>query len=167
MNEEFKEELDKNGDLVSIEFEAGERKYKFDIKETKKSEKYIVVHEINQINEEKIKKTKLMIFQNQIKNFVKHFNKAIQEIYPSEEINLYKEISTPIKKKKRNSSEKAYTLDDKRKIHPNAYRKWTQEDNELLLEFHEQGKSTKELSDLFGRDKGAIQSRIKKILEAE
>ena len=58
---------------------------------------------------------------------------------------------------------KAYSVEKIREKHKHAYMPWTEEDdNKLELLFCE-GKSTKELSELFGRNKGAINSRIKKL----
>lgn len=49
-----------------------------------------------------------------------------------------------------------------RKDYPNAYKKWTEKDDKLLVEMSHQGKSVKELAEYFGRRKGAIRSRLKK-----
>lgn len=48
-------------------------------------------------------------------------------------------------------------------IYPNAYEKWTTEDDEKLVFFVKKKKSIKELCDIFGRNEGAILSRIKKL----
>lgn len=50
-----------------------------------------------------------------------------------------------------------------KKTHQQAYEPWSVEaDEKLTLLFH-QGKTTKELSAIFGRTRGAIRSRIKKL----
>jgi DNA-binding transcriptional regulator WhiA len=47
--------------------------------------------------------------------------------------------------------------------HKNAYSKWNDKaDNQLCFLFH-QGISIEQLSELFGRTKGAIRSRLKKL----
>lgn len=48
-------------------------------------------------------------------------------------------------------------------LHANAYTPWTKNDDEKLVKLHEQGLSTKELCEIFGRNSGAIRSRIKKL----
>ncbi len=51
-----------------------------------------------------------------------------------------------------------------KKTHSQAYEPWSEEaDRKLTLLFH-QGKTVKELSEIFGRTKGAIRSRIQKLL---
>ncbi len=60
---------------------------------------------------------------------------------------------------------KAYTIDEKRRQYPNAYKPWIPADDEQLIALHNDGKSTKELASIFGRNEGAIRSRIKKLLE--
>ncbi|MFI6526343.1 hypothetical protein [Streptomyces uncialis] len=58
---------------------------------------------------------------------------------------------------------KAYTVDSKRQLHPNAYKPWEPEDEKRLAERCSQGASLPELSQEFGRNEGAIASRLLKI----
>ncbi|MFI5799753.1 hypothetical protein [Streptomyces sp. NPDC051677] len=58
---------------------------------------------------------------------------------------------------------KAYTVEEKRRIHPNAYAPWSAEDEQLLAERCAQGVSLAELSREFGRNPGGIASRLVKI----
>ncbi|MBR4239655.1 MAG: hypothetical protein IKQ03_09630 [Prevotella sp.] len=59
--------------------------------------------------------------------------------------------------------QKAYSIEEKRKKHPNAYKSWSKEDDELLMQMYSSGRTIKELSELFKRGIGAISSRIKKL----
>ncbi len=63
------------------------------------------------------------------------------------------------------SEEKAYTIEEKRKQYPNAYKPWTPDDDEQFIAFCKEGTDTKELSALFKRSEGAIRSRIRKLTE--
>lgn len=58
---------------------------------------------------------------------------------------------------------KAYTVEEKRKSHPNAYVRWTPEDEARLADRCAEGASLDELSGEFGRNLGAIASRLIKI----
>ncbi|MFB7136365.1 hypothetical protein ACFCZY_32910 [Streptomyces sp. NPDC056237] len=58
---------------------------------------------------------------------------------------------------------KAYTVEAKRQLHPNAYKPWEPEDDQRLAERCAQGASLPELSKEFGRYEGAIASRLLKI----
>lgn len=60
--------------------------------------------------------------------------------------------------------QKAYTLEEKRAQYPNAYQPWTNEDDALLLRLSASGKSMIELCEIFGRNQGAIASRLRKYL---
>ena len=62
------------------------------------------------------------------------------------------------------SKEKAYTLDEKRKQFPNAYKPWSTEDDKLLITLHYENRSIKELMSIFKRNEGAIHSRIQKLV---
>lgn len=58
---------------------------------------------------------------------------------------------------------KAYSLDEKRLENPEAYKKWSsEEDSDLVHNFY-QGKKVKEIALLLGRNEGAINSRLKKL----
>ncbi|WP_455629068.1 HD domain-containing protein [Parabacteroides chinchillae] len=59
--------------------------------------------------------------------------------------------------------EPAYSVEACRIDYPNAYMPWTQEDDDKLEELFCEGKTTKELSDIFQRKQGAIHSRVKKL----
>lgn len=58
---------------------------------------------------------------------------------------------------------KSYSLEEKRKEYKNAYFKWTKEDDERLGALFCSGTSIMELSEIFGRNYGAIHSRLKKL----
>lgn len=54
-----------------------------------------------------------------------------------------------------------------KQLHPNAYAKWSQEDDAILLELHKQGASLEEIMIRFERNEGAIRARLKKLLMDE
>ncbi|MGW9030049.1 hypothetical protein ACWGQ5_39335 [Streptomyces sp. NPDC055722] len=58
---------------------------------------------------------------------------------------------------------KAYTVEEKRRLHPNAYKPWEPEDEERLAQRCAQGASLAELAQEFGRNEGAVASRLIKI----
>jgi hypothetical protein len=59
--------------------------------------------------------------------------------------------------------EKAYSVEEIRLKNPNAYAKWSNEDDDRLEQLYCQGSSVGELTKLLGRNRGAIESRIKKL----
>lgn len=69
----------------------------------------------------------------------------------------------PRRKKQSTEDRPAYSYTEKRLDHKNAYERWTGErDTELKLMFY-QGINIKDLATHFGRNPGAIRSRLKKI----
>ena len=58
---------------------------------------------------------------------------------------------------------KAYTVEEKRKVHPNAYAPWSAEEEQYLAERCAQGASLAELAREFGRNQGGIASRLIRI----
>ena len=55
-----------------------------------------------------------------------------------------------------------YSVDEKRREHPKAYEKWSQEDDDRLQEMYAAGHGVAELAKHFERNEGAIRSRLKK-----
>lgn len=58
---------------------------------------------------------------------------------------------------------KNHYMNEIRKTHKQAYSPWSIEDDEKLKILFKQGVETKELSKIFERNIGAIESRIKKL----
>ena len=57
-------------------------------------------------------------------------------------------------------STKAYCVAQIRKTYPNAYRPWRDDDDKQLLQLHRKGMGCVELAAIFGRNVGAISSRL-------
>ncbi|SCL12954.1 hypothetical protein GA0070616_0076 [Micromonospora nigra] len=57
----------------------------------------------------------------------------------------------------------AYTMDDLRQVHPNSHRPWTPEDDDRLARRAAEGAGIAELMEEFGRNHGAITSRLARV----
>ena len=66
-------------------------------------------------------------------------------------------------RKARESTETSYFVEEIRKTHEMAYMPWTFEDDNKLCNLKQLGHSISELATHFGRNKGAISSRLKKL----
>ena len=62
-----------------------------------------------------------------------------------------------------NGIDKTYSVDEVKTRHKDAYKPWTQELDDELTVMYCEGINTKDLAKHFGRTKGAIRSRIKKL----
>lgn len=58
---------------------------------------------------------------------------------------------------------KAYSLQAIREHHPHAYDRWTDDQEQELVRRFEQGATVKEIADAFGRQEGAIRSRLARL----
>ena len=63
----------------------------------------------------------------------------------------------------KNTSEEQSYMERQKQIHSKAYERWTDDDDRLLMQMHKSGASINELMSKFGRNEGAIRSRIIKL----
>jgi DNA-directed RNA polymerase specialized sigma24 family protein len=68
-----------------------------------------------------------------------------------------------VEKASSNVAEKSYSVEEVRTKHKDAYKPWTEELDEELTEMYEEGINIGSLAKHFGRTRGAIRSRIKKL----
>ncbi|HEX3752463.1 MAG TPA: hypothetical protein VHW06_17980 [Streptosporangiaceae bacterium] len=57
----------------------------------------------------------------------------------------------------------AYRLAEIREQYPNAYDRWSPEDDTTLREAYQRGQDVESLADAFGRNKGAIRARLMRL----
>ena len=76
---------------------------------------------------------------------------------------LYAKLNPKYNLKGKRGAKKAYSKAEKQVKNKNAYEKWTEETDEQLEKLFCEGKTVAELSQIFGRNGGAIRSRIKKL----
>ena len=97
---------------------------------------------------------------SEVPSVMAHAKSIVEFLRPSTETPFSITDFFPIDDSKQ---QKAYTFEEKRAKNPNAYRPWTKEDDDRLLQLFASGKSLTELCEIFGRNHGAITSRLRKI----
>lgn len=133
-------------EIYSDKITKGNRTYFFDIKKSEKDDLYLKISESKKTGGG-FEHHRLMVFDEDLKDFVETLKKSLTK---------FKELKEP-------KDGKAYSVEKIREKHQQAYLPWTAEDdNKLELLFCE-GKKAKELAEIFGRNIGAINSRIKKL----
>jgi len=80
-----------------------------------------------------------------------------QNYVADNELDLFSTINTLVNK------DKKYTIEEKRSIHSNAYKKWDEESDKLLSSLHKEGNSIVQLAETFNRSKGSIINRLEKL----
>lgn len=135
-----------DNEIYSAKITKGSRTYFFDIKKSEKGDLYLKISESKK-TASGFEHHRLMIFDEDLNDFVETLKKSLTK---------FKELKEP-------KDGKAYSVEKIRERHQQAYLPWTTEDdNKLELLFCE-GKKAKELAEIFGRNIGAINSRIKKL----
>ena len=76
---------------------------------------------------------------------------------------LEKASPSPLAHTFKEQNKPTYSVAEKRQEHPNAYKKWSEEDYDLLKKMYAAGHSVAELAKHFGRNNGAIRSRLNKL----
>ena len=132
----------KNENIFSTKFQAGNRTYFLDVKTTKDGDRYLKISESKRTGETEFERHQIIVFDEGIDKLAEKITEVVNKI---------------------RTDEKSYSVDEKRKTHRNAYQPWTDEDDNQLELLYCQGKSITELTELFGRNSGAIRSRIKKL----
>jgi DNA-directed RNA polymerase specialized sigma24 family protein len=137
-----------DNEIYSEKITKGSRTYFFDIKKSEKGDLYLKISESKK-TASGFEHHRLMIFDEDLKDFVETLKKSLTK---------FKELKEP-----KQTDTKTYSVEKIRETHKQAYLPWTEEDdNKLELLFCE-GKKAKELAEIFGRNIGAINSRIKKL----
>ena len=135
-------------EIYSDKITKGLRTYFFDIKKSEEGDLYLKISESKK-TASGFEHHRLMIFDEDLKDFVETLKKSLTK---------FKELKEP-----KQTDGKTYSVEKIREKHKQAYLPWTKEDdNKLELLFCE-GKKAKELAEIFGRNIGAINSRIKKL----
>lgn len=137
-----------DNEIYSDKITKGSRTYFFDIKKSENGDLYLKISESKKTGSG-FEHHRLMVFDEDLKDFVEALKKSLTK---------FKELKEP-----KQTDGKAYSVEKIRETHQQAYLPWTTEDdNKLELLFCE-GKKVKELAEIFGRNTGAINSRIKKL----
>lgn len=137
-----------NKEIFSTKLTKGRRTYFFDINKSEKGDLYLKISESKK-TENGFEHHRLIVFEEDIKDFSEAFEKALTK---------FKELKEP-----KQTDGKAYSVEKIRETHKQAYLPWTPEDDSKLELLFCEGKKVKELAQIFGRNDGAISSRIKKL----
>ncbi len=94
--------------------------------------------------------------------FAKMHNRCYLQVSGIHVFPDYRE-KNPDKEELHFGTSKAYSVRDVRKAHPQAYEPWTEDDDKKLVAEYQSGRTTEELMELFGRQRGGIKSRLRKL----
>lgn len=131
--------------LYSQQLNREETTFFFDIRESKAGSLYLVIKESIRVNDG-FSTNSIKVFEESLDNF----NDVMKKI--TFKLNEFKQQKS-----------KTYSVSEKREKNNNAYAKWTQENDNLLERLFCERKTVDELSKIFGRNEGAIKSRIDKL----
>ncbi|MCI0531797.1 MAG: PUR family DNA/RNA-binding protein [candidate division Zixibacteria bacterium] len=131
-------------EILSEKVNAGKRTYFIDVKLTSNGDKYLKISESRPEKGKSFKHDRVIVFEDNIKKFAEALTKAFRFI---------------------GVKGKDYESEEIRKSYPNAYTKWTLEEDNLLIETFRKDsrKIATELAKTLGRQPSAILSRLNKL----
>jgi len=135
-------------EIYTDKINTGRRTYFFDIKKSEQDGMYLSISESKKIGDV-FEHHRIMVFEENINDFAEVFQKIVTK---------FNELKEP-----KLSKDKAYSIVKIRETYEHAYLPWTLKDDRKLELLFCEGKQIKELAEIFGRNSGAIFSRIKKL----
>lgn len=120
--------------IFSESFSTGNRTYFFDVKEAINNKLYLSVTESKKVGDD-FEQYKILIFEENIEKFSKYFSSAISNLF-----------------EKSTRSNGLSHMDKQRLKYANAYKPWSQEDDNKLELLYCEGHSVKEISQQFKRN---------------
>ncbi len=150
-------------ELFTERVTAGSRVYFFHVKQSMDGTKYLVISESRR-NASRQGHNRLMVFQEHLEAFDGAYRRAMRFLGVRKS-RWRSALRLPGAKAARllRIGGKTYSVDEKRQKHPNAYQKWTPEDDQQLRKEFAEGANIAELAELFQREEGAIQSWLKRL----
>lgn len=135
-------------ELYSQQLAKGKRTYIFDVKQTEQNDLYIKITERKLCNNG-FEHHRVLLFEESIEDFMVSFTQCLAHYHKLKEAQFI--------------GRKPDTYSEIKKEHANAYQPWTTDDDVRLESLCGEGKTVTELSVIFERKIGAIESRIKKL----
>ena len=133
--------------LFFKQVQAGSRTYFFDVRESMDGMKCLVISEFRHATGEAHDRHRVLVFEEHLVAFNEGLKEAVRFVTGADK-------------------PKAYSVAHIRREHPRAYEKWTEEEDlRLAREYeHSEGRAMiNALAKAFGRQPGAIRSRLRKL----
>lgn len=135
-------------ELYTQKLTRGKRSYFFDIKQTEQKDFYIKITESKSINNG-FEHCRVMVFEEDIEDFMVSLTQCLASYHKLKEAQ-----SNRIRLNTNSQIQKSLAK---------AYMPWTSDDDDKLELLYCEKKTIKELALIFERNRGAIESRIKKL----
>ena len=135
-------------EIYSATLTKGKRTYFFDIKKTVKGKFYLKVVESKK-TATGFERNNILVFEEDVTDFAETLSEVLTKL---------EELKEP-----KQTDSKAYSVEKIRQTHKQAYQPWTKADDNKLELLYCEGQKVKDLAKTFGRNEGAISSRIKKL----
>ncbi len=120
--------------------------YFLDLKEAENGNNFLVINQTKTGEDGVTERVKLILFEEDLERFSQAMMKIIFHFQKKNEGGVNKEYLAEVRKK-----------------YPNAFQRWSKEDEALLRELYQQGHQVPELMTHFQRNQRGIESRLEKL----
>lgn len=139
-------------EIYSTRLRAGRKTYFLDVKEGEDGKAYLKITESRETGEA-FEQSRIVVDLEHAEDLLESMADAVRRL----KAHAFR------KKAAVGQGEKAHSAEGSNQKHPQAYARWTEEDDARLEQLYCEGRKRKELAVIFGREPGAITSRIKKL----
>lgn len=137
--------MEKTKVLFTQQVKCGNRTIFIDLKENKRGGNYLIITQTRMGTDEKPERNSIVLFQDDLNRFGSAFLKTLVQFNY-----LDHAVSNEY-------------IDQVRTQHPNAYNKWSEEEDTSLKTMVEEGKDIEEVAGILQRRPGAIRYRLRRL----
>ncbi|MFO7810802.1 MAG: DUF3276 family protein [Candidatus Delongbacteria bacterium] len=157
-----------NNEVYSANFTSGNRTYFINMLEAKNKSKYVKITESRKVADNEFQKNRIMLFQNDLFKLSRVLDKAIGRIRTKDNEGIVNNSLVPDGSRKEEEFEaETEEVSSSDTEFPNSGKRWTTEDEEKLEFLFKAGKTIDDLTEIFGRRPGGIETRLQKLHLAE
>ena len=144
---------------------AGSNIYTFEIEYSSDGKRHLIITEEKQSSIEEKSEVAIAVSEEYLTIFTEMLNTATRFMieHKASEAAFAKTSSGIVSTNEAKANQKSYSVEEKRKEHSKAYAKWTQDEDDKLKKLFAEGRTAKELAEIFQRNRGAITSRLAKL----
>jgi len=144
--------MEKKVSLNRQKFSNSNRAFYLNVKQTVKGNNYLVITQAQKNKNGDIDRHSIVLFEDEVAPFAAAMTRSILMFNLTEKEDILEKEQAEEKRK-----------EDIKKVHPNAFKKWSSAEEKLLTEFFKKGATVDELCVTLQRNEGGVLARLNKL----